>query len=370
MKNFVNKGNYSIDNKERELAFEKMRSLGWDKEYARYRQNWSDYPNQFILSDYPLLVDLELASICNLKCPMCYTITEEFKEKVSAKLMDYSLFCKVINEIAGKVPAIRLSLRGESTLHPRFIDCIRYAKEKGIPEVSSLTNGSKLRKKSYCRELVEAGLDWLTVSADGIGETYNRIRKPIEYETLVQGLSNLKEVKAELDSVKPVIKVQSIWPAIQHDPTAFYEAYAPLSDLVAFNPLVDYMREIPEDILAYDDEFSCPMLYQRLVIGADGTVMMCANDEETDHPIGNAYQQTVHEIWHGSTLQAIRKQHKQKMGFKQTDICRRCYMPRKTHDEMHEVSGRPLVVKNYLNTRLFKTSIDDIQQVAVKEDDA
>ena len=31
-----------------------------------------------IIGDYPLLVDLETVSRCNLKCPMCPTVTDEF----------------------------------------------------------------------------------------------------------------------------------------------------------------------------------------------------------------------------------------------------------------------------------------------------
>ena len=57
--------------------------------------------------------------------------------------MDFDLFKKVIDEIAFKVPSIRLSLRGESTLHKNFVDCIKY-KENGIKEVSTLTHGFKL----------------------------------------------------------------------------------------------------------------------------------------------------------------------------------------------------------------------------------
>ena len=57
-------------------------------------------------------MDLELASICNLKCPMCYTISDEFKKLVNTKRMEFELFKKVIDEIAFKVPAIRLSQGG------------------------------------------------------------------------------------------------------------------------------------------------------------------------------------------------------------------------------------------------------------------
>ena len=74
---------------------------------------------------------------------MCYTTTEEFLQKVPSKYFDIDLFKKIIDEIAGKVYAVRLSYRGEATLNKNFIEALRYAKNKGIKEVSTLTHGKK-----------------------------------------------------------------------------------------------------------------------------------------------------------------------------------------------------------------------------------
>ena len=46
----------------------KKLSSGWEKDYNQYRSDWIKFPKNQKISDYPLLVDLELASICNLKC--------------------------------------------------------------------------------------------------------------------------------------------------------------------------------------------------------------------------------------------------------------------------------------------------------------
>ena len=70
----IDKGNYSMDTTEREILFDKNRGSNWPIGYKKYRKQWSDLPKFNIVSEYPLLVDLELSSICNLKCPMCYTI--------------------------------------------------------------------------------------------------------------------------------------------------------------------------------------------------------------------------------------------------------------------------------------------------------
>ncbi|MBF0589465.1 MAG: radical SAM protein [Magnetococcales bacterium] len=343
----INKGHFELDTPERMAAFSKNLGSDGEEAYRQYRAQWESLPKSRKIADYPLLVDLELASICNLKCPMCYTITDAFKGSVKRGLMKWSLFEKVIEEIAGKVHAVRLSLRGEPTLHKRFVDAIALAKSKGIQEVSCLTHGGKLDLE-YFTACAEAGIDWITISIDGIGETYDNVRKPLTFDDTIRRLEEIKAYKARHGLVKPVIKVQGIWPAIRPDPTSYYRAIAPLVDLVAFNPLIDYLGK--DDEIVFEENFSCPQLYQRVVVGADGRVMMCSNDEDGEVIIGDAETQTIHEIWHGDKLAAMREKQSQKDGFLDIAICRKCYYPRKAvPDEKAMVDGREVWIENYVN---------------------
>lgn len=343
----INKGNYSMDTLEREELFERYRGDGWESEYRDYRRHWTEFPEKQYVAQYPLLVDAELSSLCNLKCPMCYTITDDFKSKVKTTLMEFDLFRKIIDEIGGKVPSLRLSLRGEPLLHPRVLECVRYAKQKGIREVSFLTNGSKLSSQLFVK-LMDAGLDWITISIDGLGSVYESIRKPLKFDDLLQKVKDIREIKKKANRNKPVIKIQTIWPAIRNNPVEYYNCFAPYVDLIAFNPLIDYLHA--DSDIVYLDNFVCPQPYQRLVIGADGAAMMCSNDEENTMAMGDANKQTIHDIWHGERLQNIRNQHVKKGGFEAIPVCRKCYLPRKTEDkESAVINGRVFTVKNYVN---------------------
>lgn len=345
----INKGNYSMEPPEREELFERRRGEGWKEEYVDYRRNWTGYPKTKTVSEYPLLVDAELASICNLKCPMCYTITDEFKKKVNVKFMDFGLFKKIVDEIAGKVPALRLSLRGEPTLHPRFMECVRYAKEKGIKEVSFLTNASKFTADFFAG-VMDAGADWITISVDGIGEIYEGIRTPLKFAETLDKIAGMKKAKDRLGRYKPLVKVQTIWPAIKSDPEAYYNTFRQYADMIAFNPLIDYLGK--DSGMVYDEDFFCPQHYQRLVIGADGLAMMCSNDEENIEITGDTSKDSVHSIWHGKRLNEIRELHGRRGGFKELSPCRKCYLPRLTEDtEKAVVNGREFIVKNYVNRR-------------------
>lgn len=336
-----------MESDERNELFEKYRGEGWEREYKAYRNNWTKYAKEQIVAEWPVLVDIELSSVCNLHCPMCYTITDEFKKKINAKLMPEDLYYKIIDEIAGNVVAIRLSLRGEATLHPKFVDFIKYAKDKGIKEVSFLTNGSNLSDE-YIRKLIGAGADWITVSIDGIGDTYESIRHPLKFEDTYNKIKRFHEIKKELGVHRPVIKVQGIWPAVKEDIEEYYNTFAPITDLVAFNPLIDYLDNDNLDDVVYEDNFSCPMLYQRIIVAADGQVLMCSNDEDNLNVIGDANKMSIHDIWHSDKLNEIREIHK-RCGFKEIPVCRKCYLPRATEDnEYAYVNGNKIIIKNYI----------------------
>jgi len=177
---------------------------------------------------------------------------------------------------------------------------------------------------------------------------YESIRRPLKFHDTLNRLRDMKRIKDEANSRRPVIKVQAVWPSLKNDPEKFYNTIAPYVDLIAFNPLIDYLGNDKEII--YENNFSCYQLYQRLVVGADGQVMMCSNDEENSVVVGDAQRQSIFDIWHGDELNAIRACHKRQDGFMAIPVCRKCYLPRATEDgEEAVVNGRTFIIKNYIN---------------------
>lgn len=342
----INKGNYSMDTIERKKNFDKYRAQGWEDEYYEYRRAWEEYPHKQIVEKYPLNIDIELSTICNLKCPMCYTITEEFKDNVPAKFMEYQLFKKIIDEISGKVPAVRLSLRGESTLVPEFIECIKYAKEKGIGEVSTLTNGSQLTEE-FIKKIVLAGLDWLTISIDGVGDEYEKIRYPMKFDDILTAVKNIKKIKTEYGLKKPVIKIQSIWPAIKNNTSLYYNTFVDYVDLIAFNPLVKYDEQLTN--IKYVENFVCPQIYQRMVVMSDGRVSPCCVATNGEFIMGDAKNETIYDIWHGDKYSKFRKIMNEKDGFRKFDRCKTCLLPRQTETKhIGIVNGREFKINDYI----------------------
>lgn len=352
----INKGQFTLETDERIASFERNRGFGVENAYKENRRLWTEYAKDQFVSDYPLHVDIELASLCNLQCPMCYTITPEFKAKVNAKLMDFNLFTKLVDECAaGNVYSIRLSFRGESFMHDRILDCVKYAKKRGIKEVSTLTNGLRLDENMFA-EMMEAGIDWITISFDGLHETYEQIRRPAKYQRAVEKIANYAQIKKDAGRVKPVIKIQSILPAIEKDPQAFYDVFAPIADMVSANPLIDFLQSKKD--MPKINNFSCPQIYQRLVVGADGMCMMCANDEEGKIIVGDAKTQSIHTIWHGPEMTRVREIHVRCAGARELSACSECYLPLQTYASEVSVGERNVMAEKYVSGKQKVTELD------------
>lgn len=336
-----------IPSKWKKLLFDYKRGSGHLFGYLMNRFRWHFYPRLQYVSKFPDHVDIEISSTCNMKCPMCYTITYEFKKDVKKQFMDFNLFKNIINEcVRFGTYSIRLSLRGEPFLNRNVIEMIKYAKDSGIKEVSSLTNNLALTSEVF-EKAMEAGLDWLTISFDGLGKTYEWIRKPARFEDSYGKIKEYKRIKDRVNSRKPVIKVQTVWPAIKDNARKYLEAFEPYVDDIAINPLVDYLHK-DEDII-YVDNFVCPVLYQRMVISSDGVVLLCSNDEFCLHPVGDANNETLYSIWHGEKMTEARKIHRGHKGVELLKPCNRCYLPRKTHPVIESIGDRNIVIDKYIN---------------------
>lgn len=331
------------------LRFDYYRAKGHVLRYIGNRIKWHVYPRLHRVPAFPDHIDIETSSACNMRCPMCFTITDEFKTNVKLAVMSMELFRRIVDEcVAHGAFSIRLSWRGEPTLNPDFVEMARYAKRRGVKEVSSLTNLLKLTPAMF-EELVDMEMDWLTISFDGMGETYNEIRKPAKFEDAVAKIREFHVIKERKGRRKPVVKIQGVWPAVKEDSQAFYDTFRGIVDQVAVNPLLDYLRQDDQAAIVYRKNFTCPVLWQRLAVGADGKVSLCIHDEMSHHVIGDVTRQTIAEIWNGPALREARAAHVRHVGVQQYKACAECFLPRASEAVHAEVAGRAVTVNNMIN---------------------
>jgi len=188
-----------------------------DARFSEYRKKWKEWPEQFHVEDFPLFIDIEVTSACNLKCPFCATT---FQSKEIAKgFISFDVVKKIIDEGAqNNLYGVKFNIRGEPLLHPEIHKFVKYAKQKGLIDVYFNTNAMLLTEE-VSKRLIDAGLDRLSISFEGYTkEIYEKNRVGATYETVLANIEKMQSLKHELGVKHPKIRVQSVLlPAIKED---------------------------------------------------------------------------------------------------------------------------------------------------------
>ena len=79
---------------------------------------------------------------------------------------------------------------GEGSIHPKFVDFVRYAKEVGYSRVQTVTNGVMFSRREFYNAAVEAGLGEITFSLHGhTPELHDRLTAtPGAFKKLLKGM--------------------------------------------------------------------------------------------------------------------------------------------------------------------------------------
>ncbi|HIH13209.1 MAG: hypothetical protein A3C43_05935 [Candidatus Schekmanbacteria bacterium RIFCSPHIGHO2_02_FULL_38_11] len=273
------------------------------QKYGEYRRKWEEYPMQRIVDRFPIHLDIEATSACNLKCPFCITTHANFKNG----LMQYGIFKTIIDEGSEKgLYSLKLNWRGEPLIHPKLPEMIAYAKGKGIVDVFMNTNAALLTEEKS-RKLIDAGIDRIIISFEGYEkELYESQRVGAVFEKTVENIRRFMAVRKELKKSFPWVRIQTV---MLEELKAKREEYAgfwgEFVDEVAY---VDLKNEVNR-IAVGESDWVCPQLWQRLTISWDGRIMPCVNDTFCNMCLGKIPEMNIERAWKSEKLEKMRGLH-------------------------------------------------------------
>ncbi|MFH1091999.1 MAG: radical SAM/SPASM domain-containing protein [Pseudomonadota bacterium] len=291
------------------------RARGKTLDYLWFKLRWQKFPAWKIAPRFPLNVDIEVSSVCNLKCDHCF---RQYMDIGENDLMPLDMFRLIARE-CGRwgLFTLKFSMRGEPTLHPDLPEMVAYAKECGIKEVWINSHGGNITTK-LAERLMRAKPDWITISFDGLGEMYESIRKPLKYG---ESLERLKILRQARDRYNPgaMFNVQTLWSAIKHDPEEYRRVMSGLADRISVNADMNF-KEI---MLVPDEDFVCPRLWQRLAVTSRGHILKCPSDFRMEEILGSVQEMTLKEAWD-------QKQYRERLrhlaGRKsESEVCNKCH---------------------------------------------
>jgi Predicted Fe-S oxidoreductases len=299
------------DNSNIKLLAGNVFSKSTNKRLQEYRQKWKNNPTGHIVERFPIHLDIESTSICNLKCPFCAGTYEKYPYGS----MPFDLYKKIIDEGSEKgLYSIKLNFRGEPLLHPQIAEFVAYAKQKGIIDVFFNTNATKLTE-DIGEKLIKAGLDRLIVSFEGYTkDVYERNRVGASFDTVVENVRNFSRLRKKLNSSKPAIRLQTV--AISTD-ESYLRLYREFWDKYADEITCIDMRDETADYSGLSvGDWECPYPWLRLCITWDGTVLTCpfmnrSADKYAWKGFGNAGTVSLESIWTSDAMNNIRDSHRQ-----------------------------------------------------------
>lgn len=270
---------------------------------------------------FPLRIWIELSSRCNLSCRFCVNKNLPPHQRGD---MDFSLYKKIIDEIAGKVHDVNLFHRGEPLLNKNIVPMITYANKKGIR--TRIHTNATLMNKELDGNMILAGLDLISFSFDGyVKEIYEKNRTGANFEESLANIVDFLKVKKKLKSKKPYTIIQVMQngeklPAneIIEQKKAFLENFKdlPLDRIVIRKPhnwggLIKISGMNDENKKAGVKKYSCCTFpWYSLTVFYDGKVFLCPQDFEGEICLGDAGKEKIEEIYNGKIIRDIRKRFK------------------------------------------------------------
>ncbi len=262
---------------------------------------------------------IESTNICNLSCIMCPTGLKQISRPQG--FMDFEVFKQIVDEMAPWVRATTLHIWGEPLLHKRIFDMVAYCRQKGLR--AEISTNATLLTEDKARRLLEAGLDAIYLSIDGLRpETYESIRVKADYERTNQNIRRFVELKVEggyhtfvniqiiqmkqtLDEIKDFIKTWSI-PGVDRINVKPFDSWADQIEQISALRPEEKKNTSPR-------RWPCPNLWYHVHIYWDGSIAMCDRDFNLRYPLGNVIDPDgkvrVMKNWNGPEMQELRRRH-------------------------------------------------------------
>jgi len=287
---------------------------------------------------------LELSHNCNLACVMCGFGTR----RVSAeRFMTEETVARVLDAITPPPRVIRLNGRGESTIHPRFIQILRQVRTRYPDAGINLFSHLSFSRAGLIAALIDCGVQ-LFVSMDShLPERLEVIRKRSKYKLVVANLDRLAAhtprpflvftlQEENFDDIVPMARFACersfhlLVNTVRRD-----QGIEPFARLVraradylrsAFGSVMELYRDQPLRCLlpdrvqgltiatdgtrkTYGGRPRCPVIDRELCVLHDGTVTPC--NMFNPYIYGNILQSSLSEILAGERFDWFSKNHKE-----------------------------------------------------------
>lgn len=278
-------------------------------------------------------VNLSLSSLCDGDCIFC---PSNRGERITTKLMSFSLAKKIIDEVSSPefrrdhpVAKFEIGENGEAFLNPEVINILRYMKSTN-PGISTrvFTNFQNLTKERSETILREGLLDSIFFNIDG-HNSYNYYQvKRLNFEVLTRNVIDFLNLRKELrarisltilsitlaDYIGKIKRTLGFFPSKLHNPilqdipddfALIAEKWSALidrkMDAIHRFAVVGWAERNKIDVDRIDyQRYSCPNLNRvrnECFVAPNGTWYACCLDSNNELVIGDVGEESLRELY-------------------------------------------------------------------------
>ena len=288
---------------------------------------------------------IELSYNCNLSCIMC-GFGRDVNPFNKDKFLSFELYKTILRQIGDKTKTIRLNGRGESTIHPDFVEILNYTKQH-FPQLNiNLFSNFSFNSKKVIDALIANGVQ-LFISMDSPkAEELSAIRKGANFQFVENNIKQLKELPnrpfiiftIQEANINRIFEMAEF--AFEHNCQILYNTIRRDDGIETFieivkqnyHSIIEQFKQVrklytnSELQFLYPDQLAgvelqtekptkthgtmkqCPALEKELCILYDGTTTPC--NMFNPYIYGNIFNQSLSEIWESKERKVFLRSHK------------------------------------------------------------
>jgi len=290
----------------------------WSKaEWVDPTYNWKPVP----VPELPGRVLMDLATKCNLRCPMCPVWGSEDNNAIESVVgvMDVEASRRLLDEIMAAKPLIQPNMYGEPLLAPDLRQQITDMKSRGMA-VAMNTNGLTLNE-DLAQFFVDQKVDSVMFSIDAVSRpTLRKIRGIDKVEKIETAVFRLLKMRGEADFPRVGVSF-TIQDDNRHEVDAFVARWVGVVDVVRMG--IIFVNGTFPDMVTPPKRLPCPAVYNTLPVHNDGVVTVCCLDGFKTTNMGNVFKDGVQAVWQGEEFAKVRYYHETGQ-WDQVPFCRPC----------------------------------------------
>lgn len=251
----------------------------------------------------PRYIQMETVTKCNARCEFCPQ-NEIMRDPAR---MPEATWKKIVDDTRGLGITYRPFLTNEPFVDNRMPEIVRYIKSNDPTATVEFNTNGELVTEKLGAELLEAGVDIMRFSIDGLSrETYEPSRLGVNYDKVMQRTQHFLKLWDEggyRGKVFTEVRMIEV-PENRHEIEAYKDFWGPRCSEVLITQLYQWpwTGQLKDDVVLKP----CLKVLDEMFFYSNGNATICCWDVHERAVIGNVLEQSVLEIWESYAARCLR----------------------------------------------------------------